>query len=195
MYTYLNKNIPGRMFRPEEPLTEDNCLLLGQGADDYEKGLYIPLTKDQTAFAEVHPDADVEEILKAKIDPSAALDRARSSKLIELAAYDCSGEVNSFLINGVSQWFTPAQRANYKQSVESSKLLGVGSLHFFAGDTLLSVLTAEADRMLAMIQLYADECYITTKKHQTAIGALKTAEEVEAYDITIGYPEKLSFHV
>jgi hypothetical protein len=47
--------------------------------------------------------------------------------------------------------------------------------------------------VLAKIQRYADASYLVTQKHIAEVSKLTTVAEVEAYDITQGYPEKLSF--
>jgi hypothetical protein len=47
--------------------------------------------------------------------------------------------------------------------------------------------------MLAQIQLYADQCFIVTKQHITAVEALETIEEVDAYDVSADYPQRLIF--
>jgi hypothetical protein len=52
---------------------------------------------------------------------------------------------------------------------------------------------ADAVQMLNAIELYASACYDNTQKHIAAVNALTTIEEIEAYDFTIGYPEKLRF--
>lgn len=49
--------------------------------------------------------------------------------------------------------------------------------------------------MLAAIQLYADACYMVTKGHLLAIDSLENIEEVDTYDYTVGYPEKLNFSI
>lgn len=52
-----------------------------------------------------------------------------------------------------------------------------------------NITIAEADAIKA--ELYALECYNVTASHKANIEQLTTIEEVEAYDYTIGYPEKL----
>ena len=47
--------------------------------------------------------------------------------------------------------------------------------------------------MLNTLELYALNCYNVTQSHIAAVRALQTIEEIENYDYTIGYPEKLSF--
>lgn len=54
---------------------------------------------------------------------------------------------------------------------------------------------ATAKIYLAQIQIYADQCYGVTEQHKAAINALENVEEVEAYDFTTGYPERLKFSV
>ena len=101
-----------------------------------------------------------------------------------------------FTINGVlTAWFTPAERSNYKSSIEAAKLLGQNTLAFFVEDTLLQVPTNDAEYMLAQIQLYADRCFLVTKNHKVNVMNLETIEEVEKYDYKINYPEKINFNL
>jgi hypothetical protein len=48
-------------------------------------------------------------------------------------------------------------------------------------------------QMLDAVELYADTCQTVTEAHKAEVNAMATVEEVEAYDITIGYPPKLNF--
>lgn len=50
-----------------------------------------------------------------------------------------------------------------------------------------------AIKMLYTIELYASECYDNTQRHIANIEALEKIEDVEKYDYTTGYPDKLSF--
>ena len=47
--------------------------------------------------------------------------------------------------------------------------------------------------MLVAIEVYAGDALNVTESHKAAVNALDSVEAVEAYDITAGYPEKLSF--
>ena len=132
--------------------------------------------------------------------PQQLLDRAKQQKIMELTAYDSSSTVNGFdvVYSGATienLWLTPDQRANYKNSLDSAEILGIEVVHpVFNGITLeLSVQTAKVS--LAQIQIYADQCYGVTETHKATINALETVEEVEAYDYTTGYPERLVFTI
>jgi hypothetical protein len=50
-------------------------------------------------------------------------------------------------------------------------------------------------QMLAVLEVYATECYNKTTDHEFAIKALTTQEEIIEYDHTAGYPEKLTFEL
>ena len=58
---------------------------------------------------------------------------------------------------------------------------------------LLEVTPAQAEFMLAKIQLYADQCYIVTKQNKIAVDALDTIEAVDAFNYKGGYPGKITF--
>jgi len=122
------------------------------------------------------------------------LDYAKELKLNELKEYDASDAINGFIVNEtIHAWLTPDERSNYRNSVDSAKLLGVDELQIILGGTLFNISTEMAEQALAMIQLYADNCFIVTKTHEANINNLDTIESVEAYDFTTGYPEKLHF--
>lgn len=199
-YTYIKKEIPGYYFRPSEPLTEDNCDILGSTFEDFKNGKFVPLNEEQITFAEEHPNATIKEIFNMQIlepvVPVRTIEMARMQKKRDISAYDNSPSVNDFTINNeLHAWFTPTERNNYRQSVESAKLLNIENLQFFVGNQLLTVSTNQADMMLAMLQLYADQCFIVTKQHQLAIDQLETIEEVDDYDYTVGYPNKINFEL
>ena len=128
------------------------------------------------------------------------MERAKAEKISELEEYDQSSNVNEFIVTHDGQvvtthWFEPNIRANYKNSVESAELVGMSTVSFYVGNMPLTLPTQNAKLMLAQIQLYADACYIVTQQHKAAIEALGTIEEVDAYDYTQGYHNKLSFDV
>lgn len=50
-----------------------------------------------------------------------------------------------------------------------------------------------AIQMLYALEIYASQCYDNTQWHLANINTLTTIEELEAYDYTSGYPEKLRF--
>lgn len=196
MVHYIKKDITSKRYISlEEPLNPDNFDNIGKTWKDYLDNKFVKLSKYQVEFAEEHPDATVEEIWnKALVENIRTLEDAKQYKISEIDLYDNSSAVNGFTVNNAfTAWFTVQERLNYKQSIESAKLLGINDLAFFIGDNMLNVSVTNAEMMLAALQLYADQCFIVTKQHKLAVNALESIEEVDEYDYKTGYPEKLNF--
>lgn len=120
------------------------------------------------------------------------IDMAKAAKIAEIAAYSDSDAVNSLTFNGLKTWLTPNIRANYLVSLDAAELLGETDITFVVEGVQASLPIKQVRLLLAKIQRYADACYIVTEGHKRAVRALQTVEEVESYDYTRGYPEKLA---
>lgn len=131
--------------------------------------------------------------------PEERLAQAKRQKIAELEAYDDSYAVNGFDVvtsgHTITDWLTPEQRANYKNSLDSAELLGMNTVHPVINGMTFELQVATAKIYLAQIQIYADQCYGVTEQHKAAVNALETVEEVEEYDFKTGYPERLVFEV
>lgn len=123
------------------------------------------------------------------------LQDAKQAKLLELQEYDSSSSVNSIIVNDLELWIPAEQRAILKTSVDAYKSLNYDSVtKVWEGLEY----TASPDQwltMINMVEVYASECFNTTARHKAAIEALTTVEEVENYDFTINYPNKLNFNL
>ena len=119
------------------------------------------------------------------------IDMAKAAKIAEIAAYSDSDAVNSLTFNGLKTWLTPDVRANYLVSLDAAELLGETDITFVVEGVQASLPIKQVRLLLAKIQRYADACYIVTEGHKRVVRALQTVEEVESYDYTRGYPEKL----
>lgn len=195
-YIYIKYDVPKHYITLEEELTEELFTNLGSTYEDYLDNKWVKLSEAQVAFKDANPNASIKEIWNMELQPipTQTLAEYKNNKIIEITMYDQSNEVNSFTINSaLTAWFSPAERSNYKSSIEAAKLLEQNTLAFFVGDMLLQVPTTEAEYMLAQIQLYADRCFLVTKNHKVNVMNLETIEEVESYDYTRDYPEKLNF--
>jgi hypothetical protein len=54
---------------------------------------------------------------------------------------------------------------------------------------------ALAEALLLQLEAYAKETFNRTQSHKAAVYELATIAEIEAYDFTAGYPEKLVFNL
>ena len=97
------------------------------------------------------------------------IEEVRKMKVFEIQSFDKSINVNSF------------------------KLLGKTETVLWYDAVKYVIPIPDALDMLNTLELYALNCYNVTQSHIAAVRALQTIEEIENYDYTIGYPEKLSF--
>ena len=49
--------------------------------------------------------------------------------------------------------------------------------------------------LLAALEIYAKKCYNKTQEHIATVNSLEDVKDVDSYDYTVGYPEKLHFNV
>lgn len=124
-------------------------------------------------------------------EPPTDIDMAKAAKIAEIAAYSDSDAVNSLTFNGIKTWLTRTVRDGYDTSITAAKNLGEPTVTFMVGDNEMQLPVEQARRVLDLVQRYADACFIVTERHKIAVRALQTVEEVESYDYTRGYPEKL----
>ena len=132
-----------------------------------------------------------EEPKEAEQPKPLSLDMAKERKIAEIAAYSDSDAVNSLTFNGLKTWLTRTVRDGYDTSITAAKNLGEPNVTFMVGDNEMQLPVEQARRVLDLVQRYADACYLVTERHKIAVRALQTVEEVEKYDYTKGYPEKL----
>lgn len=128
-----------------------------------------------------------------------ALATAIRAKQEAINAYDTSAAVNSFtLASGgqtVEYWLPRATRNSLAKSAAVWEAAGheAYTLDLREYATSISVPCQTLLKMLDELEQYAISCYNTTSAHLAAVSKLTSVSDVEAYDITQGYPAKLSF--
>ena len=207
-YTYIkldNRNTYVTFNEYLDPVYNNN---IGVTWEDYLDNMWVLLTDEQYLFHLEHPELSVQCVWNMEVPQphQRTLDEAKKSMINKITKYDESDEVNAFIVrfpsnsekavNGFAEekaWLTQQERSNYRSSIDSAKLLGVEELSLFIGEREATLPTAEAEGLLARIQLYADACFIVTKLHKQEVNALTTIEEVDEYAYNTGYPEMLVF--
>lgn len=118
---------------------------------------------------------------------------ARRDKKFEVERYDTSHDVNEFYVSDQSIWLDKATRAGLLLRFQAEQARDITDTALWYNGQQFPLKVDQAIQMLYAIELYASACYDNTQRHLAAIQALQTIEEVEAYDYTTGYPEKLRF--
>lgn len=199
MITYIKSELQGFYAEFNQELDPELYTNTGTTYEDFLQNKWIKLSDEQVAFHTEYPNASIKEVLSMEIidnTPIRTLEQAKSEKLNEISMYDMSENVNSFSVNEtINTWLTVQERLNYQQSINVAKLMNQENISFFIDNYQLTVSTEQAAAILAALQIYADTCFIKTKQHKLAVQNLETVEEVDSYDYTAGYPEKLNFTI
>ena len=125
--------------------------------------------------------------------PEEALKRAKTIKLNELDKYDSSDAVNSFTLNGQEMWLNVQERQQLATQISANEAIGRETMtRWFEGHEFTFPIIAWK-QMLTALEVYAGDALNVTEQHAASINALESVEDVDNYDFTTGYPEKLSF--
>ena len=124
---------------------------------------------------------------------SKSLEQAIAEKIAAIEAYDISPAVNSFSIGEHSGWINKNDRAAFNQSLSRYIANGRETCELWLGEAPITIPCQLAIEMLGALCDYADECFLVTHHHIAQVRAMTDIEAVLGFDITAGYPSKLSF--
>lgn len=120
------------------------------------------------------------------------LQQAKEEKLYDIEDYDSSEEVNLFYLAGQPMWLDAQTRQTLRTSIDSYVALGIGQVTKWFNGQQFTFPTQAWLSMLNALEVYAAEALNVTESHKVAINAMTNIEDIENYDITTGYPEKLN---
>lgn len=127
------------------------------------------------------------------IKPEKNLEDYKRETIEEIKNYDASSMVNEFFINDISIWLDKTTRVGLKLRFESELVLGKNETILWYEGKNFKLNISDAINMLYGLELYASACYDNTQYHIATVNTLETIEEVQSYDYTINYPQKLKF--
>lgn len=123
------------------------------------------------------------------------LARAKREVLKKIEDYDTSSAVNGFTLNGTVVWLDKATRVGLMNSTNITKAMGWPTTTLWLGESKMEVPCDKAIQLLSALEMYALECFNVTAAHKKAVSEMASAEDVEAFDVTEGYPDRLSMTV
>ena len=124
--------------------------------------------------------------------PEQLLERAKDSKIGEVEMYDQSSNVNEFTFHSVPMWLDKATRDGLHLRLLAEQAAGKTTTTLWFGTQSFNIAIADAFQLLYALEVYASACYDRTAAHKAAIEALTSVEDVDGYDFTTGYPNKLN---
>ena len=122
-----------------------------------------------------------------------ALPDIKDYRIKQIADYDASSNVNCFYLNGNPMWLTVEEREQLATQVNANEDAGRTEMTKWFGGRQYTFTIAQWRQMLTVLEVYAGDALNVTESHKATVSAMKKADRVIAFDITAGYPEKLSF--
>lgn len=136
------------------------------------------------------------EYVEPEPTPEELLERAKQKKVFEIEEYDRSDAVNQFFLGEYPLWLDFDERERLKAQIESRLRLGYQTMtKTYEGLPAVTFPLSAWQVMSDQLEAYAGDCQEVTNGHKAAINSLLTVQEVEDFDITKGYPEKLQFEL
>ena len=120
------------------------------------------------------------------------LAQAKANKVAEIDAYDQSDAVNVFYLAGQPLWLDAATRQQLRTSINAYKDMGQETVSKWFGGQQYTFPVSLWLTMLNALEVYAGNALNVTEANKAAVMALESVEDVEAYDITQGYPEPIN---
>ena len=123
------------------------------------------------------------------------LDYIKQQVVSNIQKYDISTSVNSFKVNGIETWLDKATRVGLMNSVTTLKALNKETMTLWLNDVPYTIGVDDLQQLLIALENYAIDCYNQTCVHLATVSSLSDPYEIESYDYTQGYPDKLEFIV
>ena len=132
----------------------------------------------------VAPEPTAEELLEI----------AKANKIADIEMYDQSNEVNLFYLADRPMWLDALTRQTLRISIESYAAMGLEQVTKWFGGNEYTFPTSTWLTMLNALEVYAAEALNVTERHKAAVLAMNNVQDIEDYDITADYPEKLDLN-
>lgn len=121
--------------------------------------------------------------------------KAKAEKIADIEEYDVSSAVNEFTLNGVAMWCDDVDRTKLAKRFDTDEKDGFSTTKLIYDNVTYMLPIAQARVMLHSLESYARDCFDKTNEHKLNVANLTTLEEINNYDYTKGYPEKLVFNI
>ena len=188
-YSYVQVRISG-----EPTLSKCFEAILREYRDENNTSLYGVLLSEgiNDQIEDINYNIKVDFNIAPEKSP---LDRAKELVLRKIDQQDTSANVNGFMLNGVQVWLSKDTRVGLMNSVTIEKNAGKEQSTVWFNGICITINCDAAIQILSSLELYALACYNRTAQHRLAVSQLTDISEVQAYDYTAGYPDKLSFTI
>lgn len=145
---------------------------------------YIPPTDEiliEAGYEIKEQEITLEDILLDKID--------------RIEKYNVSENVDMFYINDVPMWLNRDLRNSLMARFNAEKSKGIEITNIWYNGLNFVLPVDMAISMLLDLEIYASKCFDNTQRHLYNVTQLQTIEDINNYDYTVDYPEKLKLTI
>lgn len=149
----------------------------------------LPFFDEATEQARFEPDLGwvIEPKGVEVAEPPVTLSAAKKKKLADLAAYRYQRETGGLSVNGMSILTDRESQAQLTSAYVSLKFGLKSSIDWKGTNGWTSLTLAEIEPIAQLVLHHVQNGFTMEKIHSEAINNLTTVEEVNAYDITVGF--------
>lgn len=136
-----------------------------------------------------------------KQETQESLSQVLQNKIQEILEWDSSTNVNLCYINhnghSFPYWASKEERNDLKAALNDCLNIGRDIYRLDLRDINVSITTScdQLLQVLSALEVYAIDCYNKTTDHIYAVKNLSNLEDIQNYNYTEGYPEKLIFEL
>ena len=138
----------------------------------------------------MHPEASVKDVWEMKQPHERTLDEAKKEMIKKINKYDASNDVCGFYLNNNLMWLNMNQRANALLTLNSARSLGLATVPYLGIDFPVE----DGIHAIDLLNIYAAQITAVTEEHKKNVNMLQKIADVDAYDYTTGYPQRLEFN-
>lgn len=175
--------------------TADDFLRIGKVCREKVNEV-VPQIEDATAIESIEQImGDAKQFFDTVVEPVDDLEYHKRQKIHEIEVYDISENVNGFFLGDTLLWLDKDTRTGLVNTLNSAAIVGREQVNIWFSGLYITLHIDEARQLLAALEIYATDCYNVTAMHKVQVNALETIEEVDNFDVTTDYPERLIFNI
>ena len=156
----------------------------------------VPQIEETTSIGSIELIVeDARQFFDAIVEPVDDLEYHKRQKIHEIEVYDISENVNGFFLGDTLLWLDKDTRTGLVNTLNSAAIVGREQVNIWFSGLYITLHIEEARQLLAALEIYASDCYNVTALHKVQVNELETIEEVDNFDVTSDYPERLIFNI
>ena len=160
----------------EPPMTTDNIAMLAADEVKVEKG--------SEEYEALYREVGLVVI---------PLDMEAAKKELEEKIWAYDKQTEEFFIGGVSVWLNREERQTILRRCDAEEAKGLDRVVLRKNGMKFELPIATCRAIVLDVEFYASRCWDNREDLLVAKDELTTAEEILSFDVSSGYPEKLSF--